>query len=291
MRPTVRELLAQRKTILYDGATTTYLRSLGLNASVAPEAWVMESGVQVFASAQAYVNAGAQIIQTCTFGGTEFALRLAGITTPMYDLNRRAAELARQAAGDNALVAGSMGPLGNLALPMQTLTYSEAVQQYEDQAGALIEGGVDALHIETMSDLQETRAAVEGVRRVTDLPVFVTMSFDTQGRTALGVPPDIAAQFLVELGVEAMGANCGRGPEALAAILREMHRADPKMPLIAKPNLGDPNVRLGGTGLGMPPALFANWAREWIRASAKIIGGCCGTTPAHIAALKHIIAG
>ncbi len=291
MRPTIQDLLAQRKTIVYDGATTTMLRTMGLGPSTAPESWVMDNGVQVFAVAQSYVNAGAQIIMTCTFGGTEFALRAAHVTTPMAELNHRAAELARQAAGDTALVAGSIGPLGSLALQMQTLTYGEAVRQYEDQAGALVEGGVDLLHIETMSDMQETRAAIEGVRRVTDLPIFVTLSFDTQGRTALGLPPDIAAQFLVELGVTAIGANCGRGPEALATILREMRRADSKIPLIAKPNTGEPDARTGRASIPMPPPLFANWAREWIRASAKIIGGCCGTTPEHIAALKQLVGG
>ncbi|MBI5300905.1 MAG: homocysteine S-methyltransferase family protein [Chloroflexi bacterium] len=291
MRPMVRDLLAQRKPILYDGATTTVLRSMGLAPNSAAESWVMENGAQIFAVAQSYVNAGAQIIMTCTTGGTEFALRASGISTSVYDLNQRAAEIARQAAGDSALVAGALGSLGNLALQMQTLTYAEAVRQYGDQASALVEGGADLLHIETMSDMQETRAAIEGVRRVTDLPIFVTLSFDTQGRTALGLPPDIGAQFLVELGVDAIGANCGRGPEALAAILREMRRADAKIPLIAKPNTGEPDTQSGKPPIAMPPLQFANWAREWIRASAKIIGGCCGTTPQHIAALKQIIAG
>ncbi|CAG0942490.1 methylenetetrahydrofolate reductase (NADPH),mmuM, BHMT2; homocysteine S-methyltransferase [Anaerolineae bacterium] len=291
MRPTIQELLAQRKPILYDGATITYLQSMGLPLNTPAETWVLDNAVNVYAAAQAYVNAGSQIILTCTFGGTAFALRAAGLEARADEVNRRAAELARQAAQDRALVAGSIGPLGNFALAMGSLTYIQAVNDYSDQARSLVEGGVDLIQIETMGDLQETRAAVEGVRRVTDLPIFATMSFDTEGRTALGVPPDIAAQFLLDLHVDAIGANCGRGPEVLASILREMRHADTKIPLIAKPNTGNPEMRTGGVSHPIDPGRFAIHAREWIRATAKIIGGCCGTTPEHIAAVKAVMGG
>lgn len=291
MKPNIRDLLAQRKPIVFDGATATLLRARGLPKHDLPETWVLNDAIQVFAVAQSYVNAGAQIISTCTFNATTFALRSADLDARADEINRRAVELARDAAKDRACVAGTIGPLGELALAMNLLTYVEAVSAYTDQARSLVDAGVDLLYIETMSDLQETRAAIEGARRVTDLPIFVTMSFDTEGRTALGVPPDVAAQVLVDLKVDALGANCGRGPEPLSAILRAMQRADPKIPLIAKPNTGNPSERLGGAPLPIDPARFAVHAREWIRAGAKILGGCCGTAPEHIAALRAMVGG
>jgi 5-methyltetrahydrofolate--homocysteine methyltransferase len=289
MKQTLHQLLAQRKPILYDGATGTFLQELGLPIGVAPEAWVLNDPARVYTAAEAYVNAGAQIILTCTFGGTAVRLLEAGLDARAFELNRHAAELAREAAGERALVAGSMGPLGRMQIAMGALTYADAVDQFADQATALAEGGVDLLQIESMSDRQEMKAAIEGARRVTDLPIFATMSFDTAGRTLLGVTPTIAARELVELKVNAIGANCGRSPEDMVALLREMRRAAPVMPLIAKPNAGIPEIRAGKAVYSITPEQFAAHARDWIRATAKIVGGCCGTTPAHIAAMRAVI--
>ncbi|MCI0476101.1 MAG: homocysteine S-methyltransferase family protein, partial [Anaerolineales bacterium] len=234
----------------------------------------------------AYVNAGAQMILTCTFGGTAFRLRDAGLETRAYEINRQAAQLAKQAARDRALVVGDIGPLGYLAVTLGALSYAETVSEFAAQAQALADGGVDLFHIETMSDPKEVRAAIQGVRQVSPLPIFVTWSFDEQGKTLTGMTPAQAAQELARAPVNAIGVNCGKGPWEMANILREMHRVAPDLPLIAKPNAGTPESRGAETVYPVDPTRFARFARDWIRADAKIIGGCCGTTPEYITAIN-----
>lgn len=286
MSKTLAELLAQKTPIIYDGATGTFLQEMGLPMRDAPEAWVLDQPANVYAAAEAYVNAGAQIILTCTFGGTALRLLQAGLDDHAYEINRRAAELAQQAARGRALVAGSMGPIGQMPLALGTVTYRDAVEQFADQARALADGGIDLLSIESMSDLAEILAAIEGARRVIDLPIFATMSFDTKGKTLTGITPTLAARELMNARVAAFGANCGRGPEDMAAILQEMRSAARDAVLIAKPDAGIPEIRTGKAVYNVPPARFALFARDWVRAGARIIGGCCGTTPQHIAALR-----
>jgi 5-methyltetrahydrofolate--homocysteine methyltransferase len=289
MSASVRELLARRAPIIYDGATGTLLQQMGLPLRHAPESWVLEQPAQIYAAAEAYVNAGSQIILTCTFGGTAIRLLEAGLDSQAYEINRRAAQLAKQAAGNRAFVAGSMGPLGQLPLAFGAITRQDAVEQFSEQARALVEGGVDLIAIESMSDLQEISAAIEGVRRITDLPIFATMSFDTNGRTLLGVTPTLVTRELLGKGVEAMGANCGHGPEDVAGIIREMRSNARNAMLIAKPNAGIPQARPEGIVYPNDPEHFALFAREWVRAGANIIGGCCGTTPKHMAVLKEAL--
>jgi len=283
---TIHDLLAQHRPILYDGATGTLLQQFGLPIGTAPETWVLEQPALVFAAAEAYVNVGAQIILTCTFGGTAARLRDAGLEDQAREVNQRAAQLAKEAARGRALVAGSIGPIGNLPLALIAMSYTEAVHQFADQARALAEGGVDLLQIESMSDLRETQAAIQGARSETDLPIFATMSFDTNGKTSVGVTPAQAAQELTRLGVTALGANCGHGPWDIAAILREMRDAVANAMLIAKPNAGTPMLSKDKAVYPVDPAHFALLARDWVRAGAKIIGGCCGTTPEYIAAIR-----
>lgn len=286
MPPTLEQLLTQNRPILYDGATGTFLRQLGLPRGIAPERWVLDNAAMVFAAAEAYVNAGAQMILTCTFGGTAFRLRDAGLAARAYAINHHAAQIAKRAARARALVVGDIGPLGYLTLTLGTLSYNDAVSEFAAQAQALADGGVDLFHLETMSDLKEVRAALQGIRRVSALPIFVTLSFDEQGKTLTGVSPAHAAQELARWNVAAIGANCGKGPWEIASILREMRRAAPDVPLIAKPNAGLPEYRGAEIVYPVDPARFALLARDWIRADAKIIGGCCGTTPEYIAALN-----
>jgi len=284
--PSLDELWTQNRPIVYDGATGTFLRKLGLPRGVAPETWVLDNAALVFAAAEAYVNSGAQMILTCTFGGTAFRLRDAGLETRAYEINRQAAQLAKQAARQRALVVGDIGPLGYLAVTLGALSYTDAVREFAAQAQALADGGVDLFHIETMSDPKEVRAAIQGVRQVSALPIFVTWSFDQQGKTLTGVTPAQAAQELARAPVNAIGANCGKGPWEMANILRELHRAAPELPLIAKPNAGTPEQRGAEIVYPVDPARFALLARDWIRANAKIIGGCCGATPEYITALN-----
>jgi 5-methyltetrahydrofolate--homocysteine methyltransferase len=287
MRPTFTELLAQPSPILYDGATGTLLQAFDLPMGTAPEKWVLENPASVYIAAEAYVNAGSQIILTCTFGGTAFRLLSAGLDDHAEEINRRAVELAKEAAGERALVAGSMGPLGRMALILAEITFPDAVEQFAQQAQALAGAGVDLLQVESMSDLEEVRAAIEGIRQVTQLPIFVTLSFDTGGRTLAGTTPLLAARELAGLGVAAMGANCGSGPENMAEILSEMRSAAPDAVLIAKPNAGLPTIHAGQAVYSMEPEPFATFAMDWIKAGAKIVGGCCGTTPRYIEEMRR----
>ncbi len=289
MTLTLPELLVQRTPIIFDGATGTFLQEMGLPLRQAPESWVLDQPANVFAAAEAYVNAGSQIILTCTFGGTALRLLQAGLDARAYEINVRAAQLAKQAANGRALVAGSIGPLGQLPLMLGTLTYQEAVEQFADQARALSEGGVDLFSIESMSDISEIKAAIEGARRADDRPIFASMSFDTNGKTLAGITPTLAARELMNAPVAAFGANCGHGPEDVTAVLQEMRRATRDAVLIAKPNAGIPEIRTGKAVYNVPPARFAMFAREWIRADARIIGGCCGTNPQYIAAIHDAL--
>ncbi len=288
MKPEPGDLLAQKTPVLYDGATGTLLQSFGLPIRTAPEKWVLDNPGSVYAAAEAYVNAGAQIILTCTFGASTFRLRDSGLEGQADEVNHRAAALACQAAGDRALVAGSMGPLGGLVLTLGTLMYDQAVEEFAHQARWLAEGGVDLLQIESMSDLQEVDAAIQGARSVTSLPIVVSFSFETKRKTLVGLSPSLAARHVARAGVLAIGANCGRGPEDMAEILREMQASVPGMPLLAKPNAGLPTLLGDQAVYAVDPKLFASYAREWATAGAKMIGGCCGTTPAHIAELRSV---
>ncbi|HEX9077830.1 MAG TPA: homocysteine S-methyltransferase family protein [Anaerolineae bacterium] len=288
MSPTLEELIARKKTILYDGATGTFLQELGLPMGTPPEKWVLDEPAWIFTAAEAYVNAGSQIILTCTFGGTAFRLVSAGLDAFAYEINRRAAELAKEAAGKRALVAGSIGPLGLLSMSLEGVGFDDAVEQFSAQARALADGGVDLIQIESMSDLDEVRAAVQGVRRVVDLPIFVTMTFDRGGKTLVGVTPLLAAQYLVQLNLAGFGANCGNGPEETAYFLHAMRTVAPHAVLIAKPNAGIPTVVRGKAVYSIDPERFAFHAREWVTAGARVIGGCCGTNPEYIRKLARL---
>lgn len=291
MPVTFEQLFAQNRPILYDGATGTWLRRLGLPRGVAPERWVRDNAGMVFAAAEAYVNAGAQMILTCTFGGTAFRLRDAGLERYAYDINRQAAQIAKQAARGRALVVGDIGPLGYLPITLGVISYNEAVDHFADQARALAEGGVDLFHIETVNDFKELRAAMTGIRNVSSLPILVTWSFSEQGKTLTGITPAQAARETMNLDVAAIGANCGNGPWDVTSILREMRRVAPDLPLIAKPNAGIPEQRGADLVYPVDAARFALFARDWVRAGAKIIGGCCGTTPEYIAAISAELGG
>jgi len=291
MPPTFDNLFDHHRLVLLDGATGTLLQEFGLQLSQSPESWVLENPVAVYTVAEAYVNAGSDIILTCTFGGTTARLQDSQLSDRAFEINQSAAKLARDASHGRALVAGSIGPLGRLQLVLGGMNYTEAVDQFAAQAQALVMGGVDLFEIESFSDLQEIQAAIEGVRQVSKLPIFATMSFDSQGKTLTGIAPYAAAKTLAGLDVTAIGANCGRGPWDMAGIIREMAEAVPGMLLIAKPNAGLPELVDGKPSYPVEPAKFAQLARDWIRAGARIVGGCCGSTPKHIEAIRAEIRG
>jgi methionine synthase I (cobalamin-dependent) len=288
------ELQAGR-VLLADGATGTRLQSQGLEAGQAPEVWVLEQPQRVRDLHQGYVDAGSDILLTCTFGGTRFRLKRDQLADRAAEVNRVAAELAREVAaaaqdanGREIWVAGDMGPTGELLAPLGTLSVEEVTKAYAEQAAALAEGGADLLIIETMSDLGEAKAAITGARSVSDLPVFCTFSFDTHGRTMMGLRPEHAAREIAPL-VVGLGANCGRDPGEFVGFLQAMRQAAPQSLLWAKPNAGLPRVEGDQVLYDATPQYMAGIARQLRDAGASVIGGCCGTTPEHILAMREVL--
>lgn len=283
--------LQDGKVFLADGATGTQLQAMGLPAGAAPEPWNVENPAAIRAHHRAYLDAGSQIILTNSFGGNRLKLRAAGgLDHRTAELNRAAATLARAEANGRAYVAGDVGPTGELLQPYGLLSYADAVKVFDEQARALAEGGADLIWVETMSDLNEAKAAVEGAMQATDLPVFCSLSFGASGRTMMGVAPAQAANELWPMGVVALGANCGEGLEVIPKVLEGMRAAQPGVVLIAKPNAGLPHLQDGETVFGLGPQAFAQHMPGFIELGAQVVGGCCGSTPAHIAAVADALA-
>lgn len=283
--PSFLEQLALPGILVADGATGTQLQRAGLPAGAAPERWNLEYPDGILRLHRSYLDAGADIILTNTFGGSRIRLERDNLAGKTVQINKAAAALARQSAGQGQYVFGDLGPTGALLEPYGTLSYADAVSAFAEQAGALAAAGVDAILIETMSDLNEAKAALEGARQVTDLPVLVTLSFDTRGRTMMGVRPPAAARELWALGVNAVGANCGRTLSETLAAIQEMRQAVPEAVLMAKPNAGLPRMEGDQSVYDVTPEVMAEWAHLFAEQHVKIFGGCCGSTPAHIRAV------
>jgi 5-methyltetrahydrofolate--homocysteine methyltransferase len=277
------------QVLLADGATGTFLQSQDLPCAHAPERCLLEDPDQVLAMHRAYLAAGSDVILTDSFGGTHFRLAPHGLGQRVMEVNRLAAELAREAAGDGAVVVGDMGPTGQLLAPLGKVTEEQVAAAYAEQAAGLVAGGVDVLLVETMSDLGEARAAIEGVRSVTDLPLFCTFSFDTRGRSMMGVRPAQVARDIGPL-VTGFGANCGADPLEFPGFLKAMRQVAAQALLWAKPNAGLPHMREDGrVSYDATPQSMAEIARQMVEAGAQIVGGCCGTAPAHIAAMAEAL--
>ena len=290
MRTPILEKLASGAVLIADGATGTMLQMAGLPTGRPGEAWVLERPEEILALHQAYLDAGSRLILTATFGGTRVRLQRAGLQARVPEINRRAAELARQAAGDDVYVGGDIGPTGEMMAPLGSLSYEQAVEAFAEQAEALAAGGVDCIYVETMSALDEGRAAVEGARQATDLPIFCTFSFDTRGRTSMGVTPALAAEAVTGLGAAAVGANCGHAPEDVLEILPQIRQAAPGVFLIAKPNAGIPRLVKRQVVYDAGPDRMAELARQYVALGASVVGACCGSSPEHIAAMRQALA-
>jgi 5-methyltetrahydrofolate--homocysteine methyltransferase len=280
-----KDRLSRGGILIADGATGTTLQKAGLPPGAAPERWNLENPDAIRALHRGYVEAGSDLILTNTFGGSHPRLEMEGLGDQVHEINLTAARLAREVAGDEVLVLGDIGPTGQLMEPLGTLTYDDAVSAFAEQAAALAKGGVDAILIETMSDLGEAKAAVEGARRVTELPILVTMSFDTHGRTMMGVKPVDAAKELLALGVDVVGANCGRTLSENLEAIRQMREALPEATLMAKPNAGLPHMEGSESVYDVTPEVMADYARKFAELNVKIFGGCCGSTRDHIRAV------
>ena len=288
----LQELLAKEGRLLLDGAMGTMLMAAGLEQGAPPEEWNVNHPDRVQAVHRAYIEAGSNIILTNSFGGTSFRLKLHSLQDRVAELNRAAAANARaeaDAAGRPVLVGGSIGPTGELFTPMGTMTFEEAKAAFAEQAAALDEGGADILWVETMSDLEEVRAAVEGAKSVSNLPVAATMTFDTHGHTMMGVSPAKALEVMRSFGLAALGANCGNGPAEIEGVIRTMHGLDPDMFLIAKSNAGIPHWVDDELYYDGTPEVMGEYTKRVFGLGASLIGGCCGSSPAHIKAMAEAL--
>ncbi len=288
------ELLTERDVLLVDGAMGTELFARGLDSGGCPEIWNVEHADRVQAVHADYIAAGSDIVLTNSFGGTANRLNLHQLDDRVFELNKAAAACARAAADAvdrPVLVAGSMGPTGDLLAPMGDMTYAGCRDAFAEQAAGLAAGGADVLWIETMSHLDEVAAAVEGARRATDLPVCATLSFDTAGRTMMGVTGVDAVTRLAELGVDGIGANCGNNLPDTEAALAEMRAADPDVLLISKANAGMPEWHGAELRYSGSPEVMAAHADRQRAAGVRIIGACCGSSPAHLAMMRQVLDG
>ncbi len=278
--------LKQDAPVTLDGAWGTQIQSLGLPPGSSGEHWNLEWPDRVQAVARTYVEAGSRIILTNTFCGNRLMLASHGLDTITTDINRAGAEISRRAAGDEALVFGSIGPTGKLVLTGDT-SEQELLDVFREQASALASGGADGIVIETMSALDEYRCAIRAARE-TGLPVAASMVFDSgeqRDRTMMGVTPEQAAEAAVEEGADIVGANCGQGIEGYIPIAERL-KAACDLPVWIKPNAGLPVTVDGKTTYAITPEVFARQTLELVSAGADFVGGCCGTSPEFIAAVR-----
>jgi methionine synthase I (cobalamin-dependent) len=285
-------LLAERPWLLADGATGSNLFNRGLQSGDAPELWNAAHPERIAELERAFVEAGADIILTNTFGGTRYRLKLHKATDRVGELNEKAAAIARGEA-DRAdrpvLVGGSIGPTGEILEPLGPLTLGDARDAFAEQAAALARGGADILWIETMSSVEETEAAVAGARTA-GLPVVATWSFDTNGRTMMGVTPSDLAGLHRKHHLAACGSNCGVSPsELVASIVNLAAASDSSAVLVAKANCGIPQYIDGAIRFNGTPELMGVYAGLALDAGARIIGGCCGTTPEHLRVMRRAL--
>lgn len=289
----VLEKIAEGRVLISDGAWGTFLHQKGLKANECPESWNLERPGDVMEIATSYVEAGADIILTNSFGASPIKLEGYGLEAKCFELNKRAAEISRRAAGERVLVMGSIGPTGKMVL-MGEVSPQEVFQGFMDQARGLAEGGADGIVIETMTDPEEARLAIEAVKKVTALDVACTFTFsrnqDGVYRTMMGTDLADYLEMTLSAGADIIGANCGNGTAGMIEIVRGIRKLNPDIPVLVHANAGLPQYQDGKTIFPESPAEMAAQIDELVAAGANIVGGCCGTTPEHIRQIVQVLA-
>lgn len=283
-------VLSTDRIVICDGAMGTMVHSKGIPIGASfDEVNLSQPGI-VEEIHRAYIQAGADILETNTFGANRIKLESYGLGHKVRDINIAGARLAKSCAGDKGLVAGAIGPTSRLMHPLGPLTFDEACDVYREQIMALCEGGVDLLIIETIQDLREAKAAMLAAKAITEIPIISQMSFTQEGRTMMGTPPDVAAIVLSNFGATLVGTNCGTGPQDMLDAVHAMARVT-ACGLSAQPNAGLPRFVEGRLMYLSTPEYMADFARQFAEAGAVLVGGCCGTTPDHIKAIAEAVSG
>lgn len=280
------------RVLVSDGAWGTFLQKKGLGPGECPEEWNISRPDDVFDIARSYIKAGADMIETNSFGGNYFKLKNYGLESRVFEINKAAAEISRKAAGTNCFVLGSVGPTGKLLL-MEEVTEAELYQAFKNQSVALEAGGADAIVIETMTDLEEARIATKAAKENTNCEVICTMTFDktvnVEYRTMMGISPSEMVETLISAGASVIGANCGNGIADMIGIVKEIRQVNAEIPVLIHANAGMPHYCDGETTFPESPEDMASRVKEIIEAGANIIGGCCGTTPDHICEVHKVV--
>ena len=290
----LKELLNATGFLVADGAMGTELFAGGLIAGDPPEIWNVDHPDRIRTIHQSYVEAGSDVVLTNSFGGNRHRLKLHSLDGRVHELNAAAANIGREvadAASHPVLVAGSMGPTGELIEPLGELTAGEAQKAFAEQAAGLTAGGADALWLETMSALTEVEAGVLGARSASDLPIVVTLSFDTAGRTMMGITGEEAGARLAELGVSGIGANCGANLADTEAAVAAIRSTCGDIPVVSKANAGIPVWKGDVLEYDATPEILSAHAHRLREAGISVIGGCCGSTPEHISHIRGVLEG
>ena len=279
------ETLLLHGTLLSDGAWGTNLQSKGLETGECPEFWNIKHPEKVKEVARDFIQAGSKLVKTNSFGGNRFKLTPYGLEEQVTEINRKAAALSKEAAGEDVLVLGSVGPTGKMLIT-EEITEEQMYEAFKEQAMALAEGGADVILVETMSDLDEARIAVQAASDNTSCEIACTMTFEktVEGnyRTMMGIAPSEMIPSLTQAGASFIGANCGNGIERMIDVVKEIRAVDTRIPIIIHANAGMPVYEKGNAVFPETPAEMAGYIPQLLKAGANIVGGCCGTTPEHL---------
>ena len=288
----IKERILSGEILISDGAWGTMLHSKGLKIGECPEKWNIEHRADVLDIAKSYVNAGADMIETNSFGGNKFKLEYFGLGNKVIEINKAAAEISREAAGNRIYILGSVGPTGKI-LMTGDISFDELYSCFQEQMVALESGGADVILIETMFDLEEAICGIKAAKENTKCEVMCTLTFDVNNNmefhTMMGTTPEAAAESLMEAGADIIGSNCGNGIENMISITKKIRKVDKMIPILIQANAGMPVIKNDKTVFPETPEFTAKWVDSLINAGASIIGGCCGTTPEHIWEIAGVV--